>query len=638
MPTIRVCEGILLRTITANLPAIGAFRVNLHRESEQIINFFGDDELTRLGRIDHLGAATAAFPGINHKRLEYVLLQCAIAQIVAKLYKDNADLALANRVELSGTTYRVSSAEELLKCWALFGNIGHPNWTFATERVLMNGALKSRRLRSWLLSGAIDADLKKCAQDIIRTHDDRRARLVIALLRLKEERPHDRRKHLFRHMIRNFVLPQDNLEFSSPAARSKLNRLKLLHDQIQLLAMVTLDAYHSHSPVHLQLLPALQELAESATQTARLNRFLEVVRSTAGWLADEVYLHPSAVAVQFAYESRCSNRILKKFDGCADSTEKRRVFLQNILKDGFGQPKQGILEPLVRLTFSRYRPTLLGTGTRQFRISQLDRKIAVSQSTFASVEDNWFTGETHLDLLYNPRNLDSKRLGKTYSNLSRWLLQSIETESLETLRRIFRLEDRDQERLERQRVRVMTSRLKASERHLLTVVISLIRNMVPVGYSVGLDSTAEPVSSNPIGWRVVDSQGVVFDELFPRLADLRTRLSTAGNKTRALEVETTNEIIRPFKESLIAALLQPVIIRDSLGRTKDEWDGCILTVDDSSISLTVVEVKGGASKAKRSQEAFHQLADTRALLKSRYGITTKRNRIKNCGAALIVSF
>jgi hypothetical protein len=81
----------------------------MHCESERIIQFFGDDELARLGRIDHLGAATPAFPGINHKRLEYVLLQCAIAQIVAKLYKDNPDLALANTVELSGTSSQASS-------------------------------------------------------------------------------------------------------------------------------------------------------------------------------------------------------------------------------------------------------------------------------------------------------------------------------------------------------------------------------------------------------------------------------------------------------------------------------------------------------------------------------------------------
>jgi hypothetical protein len=610
----------------------------MHCESERIIQFFGDDELARLGRIDHLGAATPAFPGINHKRLEYVLLQCAIAQIVAKLYKDNPDLALANTVELSGTSSQVSSGEELLKCWALFGNIGHPNWTFATERILMNGALKNRRLESWLISGAIEPDLKEWARNVIRSYDDRRARLLITLLRLKELRPHDRRKHHFRHIIRNLVLPQSALNFSSPAARKKVNRLRALHDQIQLLAMVTLDAYHSHSPIRLQLLPALQELAESATQTGRLQRFFGVLESTAGWLADEVYLHPTAIAVQYAYESRCSRQIVKRFNDASVSAQKRQEFLRNAMSDGFGQPKRGALEPLVRLSFSRYRPTLLGTGTRQFRISHLNKKIGVYNSTVVSIEDNWFTKATHLDLLFNPRNLNAEKLGKTYSRLILWLLQSIETESLEAIRRIVRIEDRDDKQFEKQRVRVMTHRLGASEHQLLNVVVSLIRNMVPADYSVGLESAAEPIGASQIAYRIVDSRGTVFDKLLPRLNDLHSRLVSAGNRTRALEIDSLRIAIGPLRNSLVATILQPIVIRDSLGRTKDEWDGCIMTADKSGISLVVIETKGGSNKAKRAQEAFEQLADTRSLLKSRYNIRTQRHRIKYRGAALHITF
>ncbi len=266
-----------MRPITANLPALGAFRVNLHCESERLVDFFGNEELARLGQIDHLGAATVAFPGINHTRLEYVLLQCAIAQIVAKLYKDNSDLAIANKVELSGVSEKVSSAEELLKSWALLGNIGHPNWTFSTERVLLNGAASNTKLFNWLISGAIEPDLENWARTVVNSFDDKRARLIVTLLRLKEQNPRDPRKNLFRQMIRNFVIPVNELEFSSPGARQKLARLRWLHDQIQLLAMVTLDAYHSHSPVRLQLLPALQEMAESATQMSRHQRFIDVV-------------------------------------------------------------------------------------------------------------------------------------------------------------------------------------------------------------------------------------------------------------------------------------------------------------------------------------------------------------------------
>lgn len=627
-----------MRSITANLPAIGAFRVNLHCESERIVRFFGEEELDRLGRIDHLGAATVAFPGVNHKRLEYVLLQCAIAQIVAKLYKDNVDLALSNSVELSGSSSRVSSAEELLKSWALLGNIGHPNWTFSTERVLMNGAIKEPKLQEWLISGAIEADLREWSRNAIQSCDDRRARLLVTLLRLKEQRPHDSRKHLFRHMIRNFVLPQDNLTFSSAAARKKISRLRLLHDQIQLLAMVMLDAYHSHSPVRLHLLPALQELAESATQTARLERFMSVVKSTAGWLADEVYLHPTAVAVQYAYESRCSRNVVKKYRDSCGSSAGRRQFLRNILSDGFSRPRASELEPLVRLTFARHRPNLLGAGNRPSRIERLNSKISVKPSTFVSVEDNWFTGATHLDVLYNPKNMKSDRLGRTYARLVSWLLRSIETESLESVRRLFRIEDRGEERKEAQRIRVMKHRLRASEHHLVKVILSVVKNLVPPGYSVGMEPVAEWAASEPIAWRLVDSHGVVFDELLPRINAVHKHLVEGGFAARALEIDTLRAAIGSPRKPAVAALLHPIVIRDSLGRTKDEWDGCILSAENGEISLIVVEAKGGTNRARRAQEAFEQLADTRAILKGRYGVRTKRSRLRYRGAFLSVSF
>lgn len=627
-----------MRSITANLPAIGAFRVNLHSESERVLEFFGDEELARLGRIDHLGAATVAFPGVNHKRLEYVLLQCAIAQIVAKLYKDNADLALANSVELSGSSSRVSSAEELLKCWALLGNIGHPNWTFSTERVLMNGALKEPKLETWLISGAIESDLREWARNAIQSCDDRRARLLVTLLRLKEQRPYDSRKYLFRHMIRNFVLPQDKLTFSTAAARKKITRLRLLHDQIQLLAMVMLDAYHSHSPVRLQLLPALQELAESVTQAARLQRFMGVISSTAGWLADEVYLHPTAVAVQYAYESRCSRSVVKKFRESSRTASGRRQFLRNILSDGFSRPRASELEPLVRLTFARHRPNLLGVDTRPSRIARLNSRISVKPSTFVSIEDNWFTGATHLDLLYNPRSINAHRLGKTYARLIFWLLKSIESESLESLRRLFRIEDRDENQTEARRIRVMKHRLHASEHHLVKVVLSVVKNLVPRGHTVGMEPVAEWAAPDPIAWRLVDSHGVEFDELLPRIDSVHRQLIDGGFTARAFEIDALRVAVGSPQEPAVAALLHPIVIRDALGRTRDEWDGCILSADKDKISLQVVEAKGGTNKARRAQEAFEQLADTRAILKDRFGVRTKRLRMRHRGATLKVSF
>ncbi|MFC1353543.1 MAG: hypothetical protein G8D89_14215 [gamma proteobacterium symbiont of Clathrolucina costata] len=406
-----------MRQIQANLPAIGAFRVNLYNESEALIDFFGDEELARLGRIDHLGAATVVFSGINHTRLEYVLIQCAIAQLVAKLYKDNAELALANSVEIDGASQTVSSGEELLKCWAILSNIGHPNWTFTTEQALLSSAMKNTGLRNWLISGAVEKDINDWARQVVENYDDRNARHVLSLLRLKEERPNDPRKKLFRQMIRNRVLNPSTFNLMSPASRIKLVRLRSLSRNIQLLSMVALDAYHSHSPVRLELLPAIQELAESATHTSRLKRFFNVLESAAGWLADEVYLHPQAVAAQRAYEIRATRKALRRFKLHGSTREERSQFLKSVMADGFGQPKASELKPLVRLSFTSFPPRMLGGDHRHSRVERLNKEIGVNPNSLVCVDNNLFSRSTFVDVLYRPNDLTSMQFGQTYRQL-----------------------------------------------------------------------------------------------------------------------------------------------------------------------------------------------------------------------------
>lgn len=625
-----------MRQILANLPAIGAFRVYLHKESATLLDFFGEEELARLGRVDHLGAATIAFPGINHTRLEYVLLQCALIQLVAKLYKDNRDLALSNCVELDGVP-RISSGEELLKCWALLGNIGHPNWTFATERAFLDGASQIPGVKRWLLSGAVERDLWMWAHQVLEGSDDRQSRLLLALLRLREERQRDPRKFLFRQLVRNKVLNTTSLTFTNPSAREKLNRLRLQSRYIQLLAMVTLDAYHSHSPVRLQVLPAIQELAEASSGTARLRRFLDVLEATAGWLADEVYLHPRAVAIQRAYEIRGMRKLIRRFRRHGITPDGRQQLLREVMADGFGRPKAEDLKPLVRLTFPRLPSTSLVTGHRHTRITRLNHEIAVPPNSMVCVNENPFLQTTHLDVLYNPAGLTGNQLGHTYQRLVTWLLRGIEAESLETVRRVLPPTGRtDAMRLEDARLRILRSRLKRYENHLLHVISSLVHNIIPHGWIVALEEAAAHANPFDIGWRLTDSRGREFDELMPRLSDLRAELVRLHYTARTVEIDALNAAIDLTTEPLAAAVLRPLVIRDQFGRKKDEWDGAVLEIGSEEVWLTIIEAKGGGKLGQRADIAFDQLAETRALLKARYQFSTRRIRLAGLGACLRV--
>lgn len=622
--------------IPASLPALGAFRIHLHRESAQVLDFFGSEELARLGRVDHLGVATAAFPGINHTRLEYVLLQCAIAQLVAKLYKDNKDLALSNRVELDGMARAISSGEELIKCWAILSNVGHPNWTFGTERSLMDAAIQDQSVRTWLLSGAIEPDLAEWARDVLNRYGDTEARFLITLLRLREHRPHDSRKYLFRQLVRNLVLDERLLVFPSPTSREKLNRLRILSARIRLLAMVTLDAYHSHSPVRLQLLPAIQELAESAYRTSGFEKFLSVLEATAGWLADEVYQHPKAVAIQREYETRGARLAQRRFQRLAGDDGRRRQFLRSFMADGFGQPKAGILEPLVRLSMEHLAARLLGGGNRHDQLLRLNDSIAVPAATLVSIDRNEFLRATHIDVLYRPRSSDASQIGETYSRLVRWLLTAVEAQSLDLVRRMYPPGERQSPRAERARVRTLGRRLGGAEYHLQALFMSILEHLVPVGWTVSTEDHSGGSLARPIGWRVIDSKNHRFDRLTERLDTYKAGLQSINHLSRAHEVETLTHVTKNRWKTLVVVALHPIIVRDHFGRKKDEWDGVFIEVDDTTVRVTVIEAKSSSSLAKRAEVAFGQLAQTRAILKSRYPLRTRRRRVDGMGALLVV--
>jgi len=90
-----------VKKISATLPALGAYTVPFYKESSKILSIFGDKEISRLSRVSHLGTASAVFTGINHSRLEYMLLQCAIINLLPKFNLGTEQFAIGGKVKLS---------------------------------------------------------------------------------------------------------------------------------------------------------------------------------------------------------------------------------------------------------------------------------------------------------------------------------------------------------------------------------------------------------------------------------------------------------------------------------------------------------------------------------------------------------
>src|SRR5690606_28825052 len=98
----------------------------------------------------------------------------------------------------------------------------------------------------------------------------------------------------------------------------------------RLLSMVTLDSYYSSHPVRLQLGAAVSGLAGLAESEAGADGFDGLLRRTAAWLADELYLHPLAVAAQREYEVQALERLPPRFQKASQSHGLTAHLLQQI--------------------------------------------------------------------------------------------------------------------------------------------------------------------------------------------------------------------------------------------------------------------------------------------------------------------
>jgi hypothetical protein len=131
------------KTIRYHIPSVGTISARLHAESRELFAFLeGTGEISRLRRLDHLGAVRLAYDGAHHSRWEYIATVLALVDRAGTIHRTQ----LHSEVRSSGVVL-ASSGEELLKSWALLLNVGHLHWTFAAERILLQELWRSRGAR-----------------------------------------------------------------------------------------------------------------------------------------------------------------------------------------------------------------------------------------------------------------------------------------------------------------------------------------------------------------------------------------------------------------------------------------------------------------------------------------------------------
>lgn len=625
-----------MRRFNATLPALGMVAIDFHKESELAFGLYDEGELVRLRSVPHLGVASAVFTGVNHSRLEYALLQCAVISLVAKLHKQNARFALSNKVSIPGLDEDISSGEELLKVWALLGNYGHMQYTYGVERGLLQAAYRNPDLKNWLSSCSRDSGLNRWSKDVIENYQDSNFHYLCALLRISNLPRGDRRKKLFKLCLRSLVLPPEDLFSNGSAQRDKLVRLRQLFSRIRLLTMVAIDSHYSHAPVSLNLSSAILGLVNfTPSPQGNGGGFDSVISQTAGMLADELYLHPASVACQRDYELRIANSIKRRLPVVWSESAAERIFKELVSK-GVGSPSTAKLRPLVRFSFRRIRRQFLGSsGNLYDSICHLEHELTSNPKIKVSIDQNSFTGSTHVDVLYVPESVSLAEVALTYYRFGNWLLRTLEADALISIRGIYPTRSRGDRKkiLPDLRKRYVERRYREHASLMQTLFLSVINFLVPKNHSVVWpDLLPGPSNRAQVLYRVRDSEQNLYDQISPSLELQLNENPRNYSAERLHEISCLRDLIGASPSAFVLASMERFQICEESGRPVDDWDGTILEFYDDRILLKIIEAKAGGNATQRESEAVKQLRATRILMLQENALIYRTRRIKAKGA------
>jgi len=624
-------------SLNANIPSLGTYEIRFHSESEEIVNFLEEKEFARLGEINHLGVASYVFTGTNHSRLEYLLLQCAIIEMLPRYHKGIESVSLAGKVTIPRQSRKISSGEELLKSWVLLSNSGHAEHTYGVERTLLNRASEDSEFRDFL-NADLPTYLKDESDRIIDNYIDSEFHHLLALVRISRLPKGSRLKARLFRLMKVLICPIEHLETTDPSERFKLFRLRKLYERVRLISIVALDTYYSHHPIKFEVSSALVSLDSLFREPSVNTDFFRLLNNTAGWLADELYMHPRAAAAQKYYEVNSAKKLSIRLSS-KKSSKHYNLYL-NVMNSGFGKPNISKLVPLSRFTFL-YTQSGPIFGQNVYELAQkLNDQISPTEADYVSVLLNPFTNRMHIDLLYDVHVANSSSIGTLCFRLNEWLSRHIEAQLIYRERRfrssIVPVEDIRERIAERIRLgRLPINMIRPVENAMRSLLEGIINFLLPSTLESYYSEVFPSVRPNVVHTKIGILEGVYHNPLEDKLKILLDNNPNNLTVDRLHEIEMLRNYVTNSKAKTIIASTEQFVIRDKNGREIDDWDGVVVEIFDNQTTVTILEAKNTSPRTGRANSAFRQLKDTQKILKSNNkGQTSRRQRVEGFGAYL----
>jgi hypothetical protein len=223
-----------------------------------------------------------------------------------------------------------------------------------------------------------------------------------------------------------------------------------------------------------------------------------------------------------------------------------------------------------------------------------------------------------------------------YTRLQKWLLRTLEANSLARVRRLYSGVDKTSIQVAKERD--FRRQLERYGNLVQSVFDGVIKSFLPENRR-GSVAEFRPIRPGtvPTMVRFNLSDGTTIDTVTPRLRQILDENPDAQPAERLQEVRCLEQTVRESDAGFLLVCPEKFIIKDQHGRYVDDWDGVQIAITDTRLTLTIVEGKTGGTAQNRENAAFRQLDATRRLLVSRHALKYRRQRISGIGAAIHLS-
>ena len=295
------------------IPGIGIYNLDIEKAKPvKILYDFLDEvgEIDRLKNLDHLGDVREVIDGARRSRFDYIALIFTLI--------DNWDQKVDEIHAFSSVKFKLEVGEkevkgkDLIKCWALLFNIGHLEWTFFTERILLE-VLLDKKLHTKLIESIEDEKIGRKAEEIFELRDYNRLYQILAYLRFKclykkyRDKMDENWFERYKWMFKKYIVD----DFSDKVKESNTIYLKDLYRSVRKIAFLLLDSFYT--PSGLNLSPVLlfnnPELIRSIifdeTEISNTLKFLN------RQLYKSVYLNEKVLVIQSLYYKPLKEKLTK---------------------------------------------------------------------------------------------------------------------------------------------------------------------------------------------------------------------------------------------------------------------------------------------------------------------------------------